>query len=175
MGVLRWTWIPGYERIYRICEDGKIKSVPKLLSAKNGSFRLTKSRIRNPFKEKGYWIIGLYKNGEGKKFGLHRLLAMAFIPNPNNLPEVCHKNDIRTDNRLSNLIWGTRQDNSNMALINGRLKGNRQPKVLPDKAVPLLRTMIAHNVPRKKIAQWFEISIFTVTDIALGRTRKHVL
>ena len=61
----------------------------------------------------GYMQVNLCKNGKQKTFSVHRLLALHFIPNPENKTEVDHINGIRHDNRLENLRWLTRKENSN--------------------------------------------------------------
>jgi len=67
---------------------------------------ILKSRINN-----GYSIIGLYKNGKVKTFKIHRLVADAFIPNPENKPMVDHIDRCKTYNHVSNLRWATRSEN----------------------------------------------------------------
>tara|TARA_R110000772_G_scaffold234007_1_gene345598 strand:+ start:22 stop:492 length:471 start_codon:yes stop_codon:yes gene_type:complete len=94
----------------------------------------TKTKEMKPSKTKdGYMNIGLYKNGKQKFFLIHRLLALHFIPNPENKPCIDHINGVRDDNRLENLRWVTYQENmdgfrSNPAAIitkgNFRKKGN---------------------------------------------------
>ena len=66
-----------------------------------------------------YLRVGIYKDNKQKTFIIHRLIAIHFIPNPDNLPEVDHINGIRTDNRIENLRWVTRQQNA----WNTRAKG----------------------------------------------------
>ena len=60
---------------------------------------------------KGYMVVGLYKNGKRKQFKVHRLLALHFIPNPENKPYVDHGNGVKDDNSLENLSWVTHQEN----------------------------------------------------------------
>ena len=69
--------------------------------------------ILKPYKKpNGYYQITLCKNGKRKKFTVHRLYSKAFIPNEDNKPFIDHINRIRTDNRLENLRWATRSENS---------------------------------------------------------------
>ena len=61
----------------------------------------------------GYDYVILSKGGKSKTFSIHRLVAIAFIPNPSSLPQVNHKNEVKTDNRVTNLEWCTPAYNSN--------------------------------------------------------------
>lgn len=87
--------IKGYEGLYSINEDGGV-----------WSYRTQKFLTPRPDKD-GYLRVGLTKDRHQRTFFIHRLLAETFIPNPNNLPLVNHKNEIKTDNRLENLEWAT--------------------------------------------------------------------
>tara|TARA_R110000765_G_scaffold365673_1_gene455806 strand:+ start:40 stop:525 length:486 start_codon:yes stop_codon:yes gene_type:complete len=72
------------------------------------------TKEKKPSKTKeGYMVINLYNNGKRKTFKVHRLLALHFIPNPENKPHVDHINGIRDDNRLENLRWVTHKENMN--------------------------------------------------------------
>lgn len=87
--------IPGYEGYYMASEDGRI------WSCRN-------EKYLKPVKTKaGYYRVSLSVCGEYKKLSVHRLVALAFIPNPQNKPTVNHKNEIKTDNRVCNLEWAT--------------------------------------------------------------------
>lgn len=92
--------IPNFED-YAITDDGKV------ISYKFKEPRVMKTWYQNS----GYENIKLCKENQTYHFLIHRLVAEAFIPNPNNLPEVNHKNKNRQDNRVENLEWCSRKDN----------------------------------------------------------------
>lgn len=69
-------------------------------------------KIRKPWKNKWYLRIDLWKNWECKNMTIHRLVAQAFIPNPQNKPDVNHKDGNRENNRVDNLEWVTKSENT---------------------------------------------------------------
>lgn len=93
--------IPGYPH-YKASEDGRIWSEYS-----------RKFLVSSPQFDTGYTSVELFENGKRKRFMVHRLIALAFIPNPNNYPVINHKNEIRDDNRASNLEWCTQKYNVN--------------------------------------------------------------
>lgn len=100
-----WKPIKGYEGIYAVSDLGRVKSLPR-----NGTIRQERV-LRGNFKRSGYVNIVLQKNGKPRTFRLHRLVARAFIPNPENKPQVNHKNGNKRDNRATNLEWVTSSEN----------------------------------------------------------------
>ena len=105
-----WRDIKGYEGKYQISDLGRVKSL-NYRGNTNQEHILKLKEARN-----GYNQVQLYKNGIGVFYLVHRLVAEAFIPNPDNLPEVNHKIDDykhRSDNRVENLEWCTREYNCN--------------------------------------------------------------
>ena len=88
-----WRDIEGYEGLYQVSSEGRVRSVrnQKLMKPKTD--------------KKGYKVIQFSVNGEKKGFKVNRLVAQAFIENPNNLPCTNHKNCITDDNRVENLEW----------------------------------------------------------------------
>lgn len=103
--------IKGYEGFYEVSNLGNVKSLGNGKS-KNPNWR--KKRILKPGKRSpGYLFVNLWENSQHEIYRIARLVALAFIPNPQNLPEVNHKNSIKTDNRLDNLEWCSHRHNAN--------------------------------------------------------------
>ena len=93
--------IPGYEDLYAITEDGQVY--------KKKTGRMTKGSLNT----KGYYITTLTKNGVSKRWLVHRLVALAYIPNPDNLPYINHKDENKSNNCVDNLEWCSPEYNSN--------------------------------------------------------------
>lgn len=106
--------IPGYEGRYAITEDGKVWSYPR--KSKWGTQLWTsKGRfLTSSLDVVGYMAVGL-SGKRSKTHRIHRLLAMTFIPNPENKKTVNHINGIKADNRLENLEWATYLENNKHA------------------------------------------------------------
>lgn len=111
----RWLPIEGFEKLYLISDKGRVKSLARKVKAINSySYRETNERILKQCKnvQNHYMYVGLKVNGEEIKKTIHVLMATAFIPNPENKPEVNHKNGIRWDNWLDNFEWATTKENA---------------------------------------------------------------
>ena len=113
-----WKDIPEYEGLYQVSNLGNIKSLEK----SKGWCKIKEKTLKLRIDKDGYYRVILSKNSKPKMFLVHRLVAQAFIPNPNNLPEINHKNEIKTDNRVENLEWCTQLYNLHY--------GNRAKKYL---------------------------------------------
>ena len=101
-----WKDIKGFEGVYQISSEGKVKSLERYCKSKNGSVRLKKELILKPFMNtNGYCFVVLRLNNEYKTKSIHRLVAETFIPNPDNLPCVNHKDEVKSNNSVSNLEW----------------------------------------------------------------------
>lgn len=94
-----WKDITGYEGLYQISNYGDVKSFH--------NYGNQKERIMKLCIKKGYYEVGLRKNGIKKYYLVHKLVANAFIPNPNNLPCINHKDENKLNNNVNNLEWCT--------------------------------------------------------------------
>lgn len=111
MSVVEWKDIPGFEGLYQASRCGKIKRLAKVPEP-GLHHSLTKDRIIASDTVTNYYIqAGLWKEGRYRQYAAHRLVAVAFIPNPGNKPFVNHKDRNKTNNHSDNLEWVTHQEN----------------------------------------------------------------
>lgn len=99
-----WKPVVGYEGLYEVSNLGRIKSI-NLYAHKEPVILSTSQR------KDGYLNIHLSKNNICKTYTVHRVVALAFIPNPNNLEMINHKDENRANNRVENLEWCSRKYN----------------------------------------------------------------
>lgn len=109
-----WTHVNGFDGLYIISNLGSVKSFHK------GYWKTLKSSKS----KKGYLVVILCKNGKETSYQVHRLVALHFIPNPENKPQVNHIDEDKENNTVSNLEWMTNKENSNHGTRNKRLSKN---------------------------------------------------
>ena len=112
-----WKDIVGYEGKYQVSNIGRVKSLPRQVVCK--TIRTITERILKPGIVRDYEKVTFRVNKIGKQLFVHRLVAIHFIPNPLNLPEVNHKKGIKTDNRWHQLEWCTHKQNIEHAVRTG--------------------------------------------------------
>ena len=101
-----WLDIPGYEGLYQCSDAGRVKSLPRVIARKDGVLRRYPGQVLTPVVHThGYRQVILCKDGEKKLTLVHRIVALTFIPNPESLPCINHKNQDKADNRSENLEW----------------------------------------------------------------------
>ena len=123
-----WRDVVGYEGLYQVSSEGRVKSLERTFIDNSGRKRTVKERILKPSDDcRGYLRVDLRDGDKQKHFKVHRLVCEAFHENPDNKPQVNHINEIKTDNRASNLEWATARENSNFGTRNERL-GKAQSK-----------------------------------------------
>jgi hypothetical protein len=144
-----WKDIDGYEGLYQINTNGQVMTF--------NCNHTKKTTIMKPhLVGHGYMQIGL-RNGKGQKsFLVHRLVAKAFIPNPNNYPQVNHKNENITDNTVGNLEWCTSKYNYNYGTRKLRWMEKMSNSIIGTNV--LSGEKIYFETPTKAIEQGFNCS-----------------
>lgn len=117
-----WKDIEGYEGYYQVSNLGRVRSLDRYITGNNGAIYLRQGQIKEikPH-HSGYLFVSLMKNRKRKIMAVHRLVAEAFIPNPDNLPQINHKDEDKTNNRVENLEWCTGKYNCNYGTHNKRV------------------------------------------------------
>ena len=124
-----WKDVVGYEGLYQVSNLGRIKSLPKLCINGNGGKYYTKEKILKPqYGSNGrtYTHVCLRKDGKTHIKEIHRIVAIAFIPNPLNLPQVNHRDENPSNNTVSNLEWCDGFYNHNYGTIKERTRQTKE-------------------------------------------------
>lgn len=122
-----WRDIAGYEGIYQVSSMGNVRSLDRM----GGNNHFYKGCVlKKRLKKAGYLQVQLCKNSEHKFFAIHRLVAIAFIPNPNNKPTVNHLDEDKTNNNVYNLEWATHRENTNYGTRTERMKKSKDYKAI---------------------------------------------
>ena len=123
-----WRDIKGFEGLYQISSYGRVKSLERTVWNGKGYYKKSEKIRKGYDNGDGYLYVNLCKEGKRKQYRINRLVAMAFIPNPNNLPEVNHKDGNKLNNRADNLEWATRSENQKHAYKIGLQKSSEKQK-----------------------------------------------
>ena len=128
-----WRDVVGFEGLYQVSNLGRVKGLDRLVDTNinNVNRRINKGKLLKPqFNNKGYKRVNLCKNGNKNQAFVHRLVAEAFIPNPNNYPVVNHKDENPKNNCVENLEWCDVKYNSNFGTRNQKVAKHRCKPVL---------------------------------------------
>ena len=142
-----WKDIPDYEGLYKVSNTGKIFSC------------VTNRELSAIQRSDGYTGITLCdKNHNKKQYRIHQLVAKTFIPNPNNLPMINHKNEIKNDNRVENLEWCNNFYNSNYgnrnSILSQKLKGKSKSKEAIEKRLATMKEKLSKMTKEERSAMF---------------------
>lgn len=173
-----WKDIIGFEGLYQVSSLGRIKSLDRhrtqLGSYKNATL---KSKLLTQRSNKGYLKTTLCKDGKMYYFPTHRLVAIAYLDNHENKPEVNHIDGIKTNNFAENLEWCSSSENKIHAHENGlcNQKGSlNNSSILNELIVQEIKGLLRDKVYHKTISLKYNISLSTVEKISANVLWKHV-
>lgn len=130
-----WKPVPGYIGTYEVSSDGQVKSLARTVPVGNGAMRHQQERILSQHligPGTKYYKVALCKNGDRKLVNVHKLVALVFIPNPDEKKCVLHSDGNSENNDVSNLRWGTHTENMADMAKHGSRKRTRGPLRLSD-------------------------------------------
>lgn len=128
-----WREIKGFENSYQVSSNGRVKSLERYCKTKGGKLRLKKESLLKPgYTLTGYQHVILRNNGEYKSVLIHRLVAEAFIPNPDVLPQVNHKDENKSNNCVDNLEWCTQSYNNIYGTRLNKLSNSLKGRIFTD-------------------------------------------
>ena len=162
-----WRDIKGLEGHYQVSDRGRVRSVNRIVRAGKNKQRKTNGRILVQWKTKhGYMHVNLGRRGKGV---VHRLVAMAFIPNPNNYPNVNHKDEDKTNNAVQNLEWCNHSYNALYGTCQERLlKHKNTPVEMIDKGT---HKVLAVFESMKKAMQIPGVNKVTISMVCRGKRK----
>lgn len=175
-------WLPviGYESRYEVSNLGRVRSLGGFCPSKSGGSRKVPEHIMS-CTPSVYMRVTLCGGSGVKKLValVHRLVAQAFIPNPEGKPQINHKNGVKTDNRAENLEWVTASENTLHAhrvlkIKHAQLKGEKAPSAkLNDRKVAFIRKW-GHIIKTRKLAELFSVHRSTILSIKSGTIWGHL-
>ena len=158
-----WRDVPGYEGYYQVSNDGEVRSLTRTLS----DGRTWKGRkLKGGYFGNGYKFITCRKDGKAFNFSVHRMVAMAFIPNPENYQMVNHKDGNKNNNHVSNLEWVDGSQNQYHAVKTGLRKSK-----LTKADVRNIKELIEQGESQESIAKRYNVSQMTISHVLAGKRR----
>lgn len=174
-----WKPVQGYEGIYEVSNLGRVRSLDRFTRNRWGTLRPVAGAMKVPqVKREGYCYLNLYSERKARPMYVHRLVALAFLPNPDDLPQVNHKDGDKANNAVTNLEWCSKSDNCQHAIDEGlyeqaRGESSGSAKVTESDVIEM-RRLWASGMLQKDIAARFGIGRKAVTKIVNRQRWKHV-
>lgn len=176
-----WKDVIGYEGLYQISNAGRVKSLDRVIVYSTGKKvsakgKILVTRIR---KDDGYVVACLCKNQKEETAYLHRLVAIAFLENPEEKPEVNHKKGIKTNNSVEDLEWATTSENNKHAHrigLNSSLKGEDSnfAKLTQAKVLEIRRIYNDKMATKKELSAMFNVTLNNIYYIVSNRSWKNI-
>jgi len=164
----RWRPVVGYEGLYEVSDQGRVRSLDRQARVRGGGLRAHLGRVLRPYCNP-YPLVVLSRGGAHKTCKVPRLVAEAFIPNPDCRREVNHIDCDPLNNRASNLEWATALENTRHAQINGKMARKLTPQ-----DVVQIRALASVGAARVAIAAQFGINRSCVYKIITREAWAHI-
>lgn len=168
MGREIWNNVPNWEEFYQASDRGNVKSLNRIVSGSRCEEIFIKGKILKQSEMCGYLSVGLCRNGILKRFLVHRLIALSFIPNPENKRCVNHIDGNKKNNRVENLEWATHRENIGHSVKMGWHTGR---KILTEKQVLKIR---ASSMPTKELSFKYGVSVGCIYGVRAGINWKNI-
>jgi len=166
-----WKDITGYEGRYQVSNLGRVKSLAKTWTAGQGARHSKADTFLKAFENGlGYFFITLSDNGKYPKYKVHRLVAQAFVPNPQNKPQVNHKDGNKANNNANNLEWTTRGENMKHAVENKLFPPHKKRKLTMEQVQAIREA--AKKLTQAQLAFKYGIAQTGIHRIIKGETYK---
>lgn len=184
-----WRDVVGYEGYYQVSNHGNVRALPRTVERRNNTDLSLRGRIcSKTLSDKGYYTVGLCKNNKMLHFYVHRLVAFAFLPNPNNLNEVNHidenpinnfvfvNSDGSVDLQKSNLEWCTHRYNMNHGTVKRRISDkllNREDHSIPVSQYTSDGDLVAEYLSMTEAARLNDYSESGISAVCCGKRRTY--
>jgi hypothetical protein len=168
----KWVSISGFDGRYEVSSLGQFKISSRIAICKNGNKRAVKEKIKkqSSFGDSLYRSINLVdSSGKNHLFPSHRIVALHFIPNPDNKPEVNHINGNPSDNRVENLEWCTRSENSIHAINTGLQKAVGEENPISKLSNDQVLSIFNSNLTQQELASIYNVDRTTISLIKTGK------
>lgn len=154
----QWKDVVGYENYYEVSSLGRVRSKERILphNINSGLYKKKPRILSLRVARRGYKIVWFCVDGVRKAYPVHRLVAIAFLPNPDNKPQVNHKDGNKLNNEVSNLEWVTAKENVDHAVRTGLIKsGSASPmSVLTEPIVKEIKIKLNNGDTQQSVVNW---------------------
>lgn len=170
----KWGAIKGYEGLYEVSTHGNVRSLDRQVQRVTGVSVQRKGKRLKASARNGYLAVDLSKDGKATQFSVHRLVAENFIANPEEKPQVNHKNGVKTNNFAGNLEWVTPSENvlhayeNNLATkMSGTLNGHAK---LNEKIVMEIKRRYANGERQSALSRAYGVTSSVISEIVNGNS-----